>query len=178
MEDFDRDKYKNLMHHVIHQAGERDGFGLTKLFKILWFFEARRFVTDGEIFSGARYTRDEHGPRPKVAYALLEEMKASGDIVVKEEPFGSRRLKRPVAKRPPRQGLLNETQARDLRYWIDYVTSRTAEAISEESHNYGWEIIPQGEDIPLVALLAERTRPAQGKELAWAMHRAKELGLP
>lgn len=166
------------MHHVIHQAGGRDGFGLTKLFKILWFFEARRFATDGEIFSGARYTRDEHGPRPTHGYAILEELKGSGDIVIREEPLGRMTLRRPIAKRRPRQALLNEAQARDLNYWIEYVASKTATEISDESHNYGWEIVPQGDEIPLSALLAERIRPAEGKELEWAARRAKELGLP
>ena len=36
--------------------------------------------------------------------------------------------------------------------------------------------LSKSKELLLVALLAERVRPAQGEELAWAIHRAKELG--
>lgn len=175
---FERDKYKNLMHHVIYRAGDREGFGLTKLFKVLWFFEARRYTVDGELFTGARYTRDEHGPRPTDGYKLLTELERSGAVQLRRERFFSQTLRRATSRKPPQGGLLSESQARDLEYWINYVAGRTAGQVSDESHNYGWEIIPQGAEIPLVALLAERVRPPEGDELDWATRRARELGLP
>lgn len=178
MTTFDREKYKNLIHHVAWQIKDRDGWGLTKLFKVLWFFEARRYSLHNEVFSGATYQRDEFGPRPRAVYLMLDEMEAEGLLSIQHSRMYNRTAKRPVALRPPKPGLLNESQAKDLSFWIDYVGGSTATAISDESHDYGWEITPQGEDIPLYAILAERVRAPEGEELDWAKRRAKELGLP
>ena len=163
---------------MIHRAGDRDGFGLTKLFKVLWFFEAKRFSIEHETFSGAEYTRDEHGPRPTLAYTLLPELEASGAIQRYSERYYNHDLRRARSLRPPATGLLNEDQARDLEYWINYVDGVSATQISEESHDYGWEIAKQGEKLPLVAFLASRVRDPNQDELAWAKERAKALGLP
>jgi hypothetical protein len=41
---FDREKFKSLMHYVIAKAGDEDGFGAVKLYKILWFSDARAYM--------------------------------------------------------------------------------------------------------------------------------------
>ncbi|WP_306111501.1 MULTISPECIES: type II toxin-antitoxin system antitoxin SocA domain-containing protein [unclassified Roseovarius] len=176
--EYDKEKFKLLIHHVVWQVRDRDGWGLTKLFKVLWFFEARRYALHNDIFSGAKYQRDEFGPRPKGAYPLLSEMEKSGMISVVDTAFHDHKMRRPVPSQPPKPGLLNADQAKELQYWIDYVDGKSASEISEESHDYGWEIVGQGDDLPLHAILAERIRDPEGAELDWAMSRARELSLP
>ncbi|MEM7423220.1 MAG: type II toxin-antitoxin system antitoxin SocA domain-containing protein [Pseudomonadota bacterium] len=175
---FDRDKFKSLIHHVIWRTQDRDGWGLTKTFKALWFFEARRYALNHETFSGARYIRDEFGPRPQGAYPLLSEMEAEERIRRYDEPYYSKTLKRAKALRPPPSDLLTEGQSRDLEYWIRYIDGMTAGEISEESHDYGWEIAVQGEELPLHALMAHRARDPDEEELEWARAEAARLGLP
>ncbi len=178
MAEFNREKFKDLIHQVAWQVRDRDGWGLVKLFKVMWFFEARRYTVNGEVFSGGAYQRDTHGPRPRLAYQIIEELASEGRVSVRSEKFHSRTTRRPIALKPPKPGLLNESQARDLDYWISYVDGLSAAEISEESHDFGWEIADQGDDLPLYAILAERVRDPRGKELDWATRRAKELGLP
>ena len=64
---FDRDKFKALVHYVIWRAGGRDGIGATKLYKVLWFAEARAFVLSNRPISGETYIREEDGPSPRHA---------------------------------------------------------------------------------------------------------------
>ncbi|WP_138422060.1 type II toxin-antitoxin system antitoxin SocA domain-containing protein [Maritimibacter alexandrii] len=177
MAEFNREKFKDLIHQVAWQVRDRDGWGLVKLFKVMWFFEARRYTIEGEVFSGGAYQRDEFGPRPRGVYPILAELEREGRVSVRDEKFHSRTVKRPIALTAPPPGLLNESQARDLSYWISYVDGLSAAEISEESHDYGWEIVSQGDDIPLYAILAERVREPKGEELEWALMRASELGL-
>jgi Protein of unknown function (DUF4065) len=178
MTDLERDKFKNLMHHVIWKTQDRDGWGLTKLFKVLWFFEARRFTLANERFSNAEYVRDEHGPRPKLAYQFLKELERQGAIRQYEEPYHRVKLRRAQALQTPRPGLLNAEQAQVLDQWISYIDGKSAAEISAESHDYGWEIAEQGDNLPLHAILASRVRDPKGKELDWARGIAKDLKLP
>lgn len=45
---FEREKFKRLFHYVVWKAGKKDGFGATKLYKVLWFSEARTYLLTGE----------------------------------------------------------------------------------------------------------------------------------
>lgn len=172
----DANKLKDLIHEVAYAARDVNGFGRTKLYKVMWFFEARLYATKGETFSGAEYLRDRHGPRLKNFNRWFSELEAEGRVECFDERYYGHVLKRVKAKIPPQPGLLNGDQARDLRYWIRYVAEKTAEEISEESHNYGWEIVRQGDAIPLAALMAERVRSPNDEEIEWAKRRARELG--
>jgi len=49
---FDRSRLKNLIHYVIWVAGAHANFGATKLYKIAWFSDARRFVLSGQSITG------------------------------------------------------------------------------------------------------------------------------
>jgi hypothetical protein len=40
----DLEKLKHLIHYVAWKAGKRDWFGATKLYKVLWFADARQLV--------------------------------------------------------------------------------------------------------------------------------------
>ena len=73
---------------------------------------------------------------------------------------------------------LNEEQRGIVEYWIRNIADEhTAQSISEQSHDYAWEIAKVGEVIPYQAIFATRIRDPRGEELKWASDRAKELGL-
>lgn len=171
-----KEKLKDLIHEIAYATRDVDGFGRTKLYKVMWFFEARQYSTNGIFFSGAKYIRDAHGPRLHNFQKWFYELEHEGRVECFDERYYDHTVKRVTAKTPPRGGLLNADQSADLRYWISYVSKVTAAEISQESHDYGWEIVKQGDEIPLAAILAERARDPNEEELKWAKHRAKELG--
>jgi hypothetical protein len=53
--EFDRERFKTLVVYIAWKAGRRDGFGATKLNKVLWFAEASAFVLDGKPIVSATY---------------------------------------------------------------------------------------------------------------------------
>ncbi|MBW4707346.1 SocA family protein [Roseobacter sp. YSTF-M11] len=174
----DKEKLKNLIHTIAYATRDRDGFGRTKLYKVMWFFEAKQYTLDGVQFSGAKYVRDTNGPRLHNYERWFQELESEGRIQCFDERYYNRTIKRVKGLRPPEPGLLSESQAQSLNYWIKVVADMTAEEVSDLSHDYGWEIAEQGDFLPLSSILAERIRDPEGEELEWAKRRARELGLP
>jgi hypothetical protein len=174
---FDRDKFKTLVHYIIWKAGKRDRFGATKLNKVLWFSDARAFVLRGKPITGATYIREKWGPVPKQMMPIRAEMEREGLISV-IEPRGNYDHTKFTATTSPDISLFTAFEKETVDFWIENISdNHTAASISEQSHDFGWEIASMGEELPLHAFLAERIRDLTHEELEVARKRAKELGL-
>jgi hypothetical protein len=172
MEDLDR--LKRLIHYVAWKAGRNDWFGATKLYKVLWFADARRFVLAKKPITGATYIREKFGPVPKYAMTARKQLEAEGAIRTRKE--GS--LTRIIALKPPDLSPFSTEELQTVDYWIRNIDeNHTAQSISDESHDYAWEIAKMGEELPLYAVLANRIREPSDRELDKLRTRAKELGL-
>lgn len=171
---FDREKFKSLVHYVIWKAGKRDWFGATKLNKVLWFAEARLFALRGSPITGETYIREKYGPVPKHIMPIRSELEREGSIRTVKEG----KLTRCVANTPPDVNSFSKEELAAVDFWIDDIDkNHTAESISEESHDYAWNIAKMGEELPLYAILANRIRDPDERELDQLRQRAKALGL-
>ena len=176
--EFDREKFKNLVHYVIWKISGKDDFGATKLYKVLWFAEARSYVLRRKPISGAVYVRKEHGPVPKLGRAIREELAAEGKISQQQINRGKYSSWMFKCLAPPQKGFLTEEEKQDVDWWISHIDKdHTASSISELSHDYSWEIARQGEELPLFATLAARMREPTDLEIDSAKKRARERGL-
>jgi Antitoxin SocA-like, Panacea domain len=170
----DLEKLKRLIHYVAWKAGKRDWFGATKLYKVLWFADARQFVLTKKPITDAVYIREKHGPVPK--HGLIALMELEKDGAVRSIKEGS--LSRTIALRPPDVSMFSADELKTVDYWIEHIDKmHTAKSISEESHDYAWQIAPMGEVLPLYAVLANRIHEPNEEELGRLRKRAKELGL-
>lgn len=176
---FDRDKFKRLLHYVVWKAGDLDGFGATKLYKVLWFSDARSYMLFGEPITGESYVREKYGPMPRHALAVIQELSEDAAIRVSREEYFNKPMRRFHSERVPDKLSLDTRQREIVDYWIKHIANEhTATSISEQSHDYAWEIAKLGEEIPYHAIFANRIRDPEGDELEWVSRRAKELGLP
>jgi hypothetical protein len=124
--------------------------------------------------TGAIYIREKYGPVPKHAMIAREQLEKEGAI----RTFKEERLSRIVALRPPDISMFSPDELKTVDYWIDHVDKEhTAQSISEQSHDYAWDIAKMGEEIPLYAILSNRIREPNDAELGRLQRRAKELGL-
>jgi hypothetical protein len=172
--EFDREKFKDAMHYVIAKAGGHRGFGATKLYKVLWFSDARTFMVTGEPITGAEYIREKYGPVPRLAMPMREEMAREGRVKIWMDN-GQWRFK---ALLGPSMGRFSASERQTLDWWIKHIDEdHTAESISDESHDYAWEIAKMGEVLPYHAFLASRWRDPTDDELADAKRRLGSLGL-
>lgn len=175
---FDREKFKNLVHYVIWKMSGKDDFGATKLYKVLWFAEARAYVLRKTPIAGATYVREAHGPVPKLGRAVREELVAEGKISQKQIDRGKYTSWLFKCLVPPPKGFLSDDEKKDVDWWINHIDKdHTASSISELSHDYSWEIARQGEELPLFAILAARMREPTNLEIDRAKKRARERGL-
>jgi hypothetical protein len=175
---FDHNKFKALLHYIVWQAGDKDGFGAVKLYKVLWFSDAREYQLRGNPITGEIYIREKHGPMPRHGLAVIEELKRDGMISVTEGEYYGKRIRHFHSRRVPDRLSLSDDQRKTVDYWIKHVADdHTAQSISERSHDYAWEIAKLGEEIPYHAIFAARMRDPEGEELKWANDRAKALGL-
>lgn len=175
---FDREKFKDAMHYVIANAGSHPGFGATKLYKILWFAECRMFTLYAKPIFNAEFIRQKHGPIPKLAMPLRDELSSDGRVRIWEDEFHSKRIWRFRSLKPPSIGRFSKEEMNTLNYWIRHIDEdHTAESISEESHDYGWEIAKMGEVLPVYACLASRIRDPNPNELQHAQERLKRRGM-
>jgi hypothetical protein len=177
--EFDRDKFKALLHYVVWKAGDKDGFGATKLYRVLWFSDARAYMLHGEPITGETYIRKEFGPLPTHALAAIRELSDDGSIRVWNDTYFNKPIRHFHSLRLPDKLSLTDDQRKIVEFWIVHIADEhTAASISEQSHDYAWEIAKLGEDLPYHAIFANRVRDPEGDEFAWASRRAKELELP
>jgi len=176
---FDHDKFKALLHYIVWKTGDKDGFGATKLYKILWFSDARSYMLLSQPITGEKYVREKYGPLPAHALSIIKELVADGSISVRKDTYYNKPIRRFHSLRLPDKLSLDVQQREIVDYWIKHIADdHTAISISEQSHDYAWEIAKLGEEIPYHAIFATRVRGPEGDELEWASRRAKELELP
>lgn len=176
--DFNREKMKDAMHYAIALAGGHAGFGAVKLYKVLWFSDAKAFVLTGSSITGEDYIRRQHGPVPKHGQEIIEELAEEGRIKVWKDrhyDFAQWRFK---ALSPAKTNRFTNEELSTLKYWTVHIDrDHTAESISDESHDYGWEIAKMGEPLPYFAFLASRLRDPTEAELRKARGRIGSLGI-
>jgi hypothetical protein len=172
---FNADKFQRAIHYIVWKAGNRKGFGATKLNKVLWFSDARMYVLHHKSITGATYIREKHGPVPKQFIAARESLVKSGTIEVWKDGQQTRFR----AKSEPDMSSFESNEIKTLNQWIDTIDKdHTATSISDKTHDYGWEIAHEGEEIPLIAILAEKNiRQPNDDELTWALEKVKQRGL-
>lgn len=173
----DREKLKDAFHYVIARAGSHPGFGATKLYKVLWFSEARTFVLTGEPIFNVEFVREKFGPVPKDALRVRKELVEEGRAKIWRDHLQNHEQWRFKALRPANVARFSPDELKTLNYWIAHIDEdHTAESISDQSHDYGWEIARMGERLPVHAFLAERLRDPSDAELQGARRRMGLLG--
>jgi hypothetical protein len=171
---FDKPKFKRLVHYVVWRAGKHDWFGVTKLNKVLWFVDARAYTLTGQPITGETYTRGEFGPVPKHIMPVRAELEKEGAIKV----FKEGKLIRLVAATPANRYWFSEVELQTIDWWIDHIDrDHSANSISEESHDYAWYIAKEGEELPLFAYRVARIKEPSDEDIERLKSRAKELGL-
>ena len=161
-------KLKELILYLARESEGDDYFGVVKLNKLLFNIDFEAYRRFGESVTGQEYQALPYGPAPRSVVPVLQEMKDTDDLVIREEPIGGLIQKRPIAMRPANVYRFSQEEI----VLIDHILRRfwymSAAEISDDSHKFiGWALAEQGEKIPYdVALLGREE--LTDKELAHA----------
>lgn len=174
---FDAEKFKALVVYVIWKTTDVRNFGLTKLNKTLWFAEARIFEAYGRRLTGETFTRRQFGPVPIHLGDVLDQLVDAGVVQTTTEQVYDHQAKRYSTQSPPEISIFDIEDLQLIDWWIGHIANdHTAVSISEKSHDYGWRIVPEGDELPLKAFLASRIRhPMSDDELRWVEDAAKDV---
>jgi hypothetical protein len=111
--EFDKQKFKHLVHYIIWKVGKDDWFGATKLNKVLWFVDARAYVLTGKPITGETYTRGEFGPVPQHIMSIRRELEREAAIKVTQEG----ELTRLTPTRPAEPNWFSEGELKSIDWW-------------------------------------------------------------
>jgi hypothetical protein len=176
---FDREKFRTLVHYVIWKCADPAKLGAVKLNKVLWLADTRAYVLHGQPMTGATYIREKYGPVAREMMPARTALEREGYIRVSTDEFYNRTKAVFRTDSQPNLAEIPEQDRKIVDQMIQYVCEgHTAASISEETHDYVWEIAQMGEVIPYHAIFAARIQEPSDEELAWAREVARERGLP
>jgi hypothetical protein len=172
--EFDKPRFKQLVHYVVSRVGEHDWFGAIKLNKVLWFAEARTYMLTGMPITGETYTRGQFGPVPHHMIPVQHEMVREGVLQITK----GKRQTSFKALTPAQDNWFSAAELQTINWWADHIDQKhTAGSISDKSHDYAWEIAKMGEELPLYVYRVARIQEPSEHDLNRLSNRAKELGL-
>jgi uncharacterized phage-associated protein len=154
---FDREKFKDAVHFVIHHVGGnggRDSLSTAKLHKTLYYSDILRFLDTGQPLTGEDYLRQRFGPTARhLAWAIQELEKEERVSVSRVNYFGYAKSEYEAAAALRSNRLANDEIAL-ITHVIEFVCQHTAHEISEFSHDEVWSSVAMGERIPYYAAFA------------------------
>ena len=166
-------KFKSMVHYVINECADYPAqLGAIRLNKVLWFADVTAYKLDGKSITGERYVKRQFGPAPARILPILAELEKSGDIVVMEPEFAYDTRKFISLK--PSTGRLSNREKLITSAVLNGVLGRTANAISEMSHDQIWDAAKEGEEIPLHATLAATPGEITPEVIEWATQCLKD----
>lgn len=145
--EFNKEKFTELVLYIAENAEDED-FGAIKMQKALWKADFVAFARLGKSITGAEYIKLENGPAAKRFKPILQEMK---DARIAEEAYqvvGGYDSWRVVALRPADPEKFTKQELAIIHSAVAWVRSKTAKALSRESHGWGWEAVEMKEMIP------------------------------
>jgi len=172
---FDRDKFKRLVHYICWRCEDPTKLGAVKLYKVLWRADFKAYLEFGEPVTGDTYVKRQFGPVPSHVLPVLEELRREGTLSIREVDYYGRDKKEFFALKRPDLSVFSAEEISLVDKEIEYVTEEhTARSISEESHDEIWEMARIGEEIPYFTVFS---KPAEITEsdIEWAKMKIEEL---
>ncbi len=132
--EFDKEKFKQVLHYIIYQCGSLENVGKTVLYKILYFLDFDYYELYEEKLTGESYHKLPNGPGPVHFEEVMEELKEDGKIVqlpIKRGDFIQQKF---LSPKEPDIDLLNGVELRTINSVIAKCHSMGARQISAFSH--------------------------------------------
>jgi hypothetical protein len=154
---FDREKFKDVIHVVVDHVAARYGteaLGNTKLHKILYYSDMLKYLDSGQPLTGAEYQRQKVGPTARHLTWALNQLDAEGRVTTIKRNYYGYSKSEYHSHRSPDVSRLSESDLKLIEHMAAFVCAKTAAEISDFSHDEVWASVPMGEHIPYYAALA------------------------
>jgi uncharacterized phage-associated protein len=131
---FNKEKFKQVLHYIIHQCGSLENVGKTVLFKILYFTDFDYYELYEEKLTEESYRKLEHGPAPIHFDEAIEELEDEGRIERFAILSGKFEQQKFLSAQKPDMDLLNGREVQIIENDIYRYSRMNATQISAFSH--------------------------------------------
>ena len=167
MTSLDMAKLKAMVHYIVATIPEEQ-LGKTKLNKILWFSDREAYLRLGKTISGDTYIRKQRGPVSKNLEHALDELEKDGIVEETCDYRGEYSKYSYHSHVRPENLPFTPDELSILDAQITKLRQMTAKEVSELSHDYTWRMYENGEEIDMVATLAQPGNITP-EDVAWAL---------
>ena len=132
--DFNKEKFKEVLHYIINECGTKNNVGKTVLYKLLYFSDFNYFELYEKSITNESYRKLPRGPAPIHFDVAVNELITEGKISVttKNIPLGRVMYNYFSLKQPSMN--FNKKELAVINNVIDELSYMTANQISEYSH--------------------------------------------
>ena len=148
-EEYDGDKFRELVLYLAECSVDDAKFGKTKLAKLLFFSDFYAYGQLGKPITGAVYGKYPHGPVPRALSRELRVIEEKQDGVVAVSRYHDRDQQRVVALREADLSKFTAAEISLVDEVIRALTDHDAASVSRLSHlEAGWQCLDDYADIP------------------------------
>lgn len=148
--EFNRGRVANLVLYLGARSTADEGYGMTKLNKLLYRADTEAFRLLGESITGATYQKQELGPVLAGLQGILEDMAGQQLLAWKHYPAGSYVRDVPEPLMSPDMRRFSPAELEIVDGSLEELAAHGGKSVSEWSHEEwaGWRITPVGTPIP------------------------------
>ena len=133
-EEFNREKFKQFLHYIIHQCGNLENVGKTVLFKLSYFSDFDYYELYEKKISSESYRKLPRGPAPCHFDEVMKELEEEGKIIPLATQYGKYDQQKFLSQKTPDGSLLNGNEIQVIDDVISKYSHMNATRISEFSH--------------------------------------------
>ena len=160
------DKFAALVHYIVHSC-DPNQLGAIRLNKALWYIDILAYQTWGKPVTGETYRRQQFGPVPGSIMPVLGDLARDGKIAIQKAEYAYETTKF-FSLREPDKDALTPDEKRLASVVLDALLERSANAISELTHDVIWRAARDGQEIPLHATLVAVAGEVTPEMIQWA----------
>ena len=173
MSDFQREKFKAVVHYAIERSNS--DFGKVKLHKVLYFADMLHFIEHGAPLTGVDYVKQKFGPVARHLKWALDQLTSEGKIsITVQSYFGFPKFDFAVHQ-PCESNSLSHDEKNLLDEVVRFVADHNATSISELSHNEAWEAVDLGDVIPYETAYWLVPMEVTDSDIAWGRAQAANI---
>ena len=159
-------KFKDLVHYIVHNCDPSE-LGAIRLNKALWYIDVLTYQASGASVTGDTYQKRQFGPVPKRILPVLDDLAQDERIAIQPAQYEYDTTKY-FSLQVPGENTLSADEKRLADAVLEGLLGRSANSISEMTHDLIWSAARHGEEIPLEATLVAVPSEVTPAMLDWA----------
>lgn len=145
---FNKEKFKQVLHYIISKVGTLDNVGKTVLYKMLYFSDFDYYELNEQSLTGEKYYKLINGPAPSGFGNVVNELEVEEKIKKVDTKYGPYTQIKFISLCKPDLNLLSANELQLIEKVINKLSSMTATQVSSYSHeDMPWKATKDKEEI-------------------------------